>query len=107
VPASAYGDLQRVRPGEVKGPPHVAGIETTHDHRRPMVDQRVEAATRRIESFVCGGKHGAAKRSPQLGQAFTGAGRIDRFTYVDNSPAPALRRESVPERPDDSRRGTC
>ena len=83
VPTSAYGDLQRVRPGEVKGPRHVVGIEATHDHGRPAVDQRVEAAARRIEPLVRGGEHGAAKRSPQLGQAVNGAGRIDRFTHVN------------------------
>ena len=93
MPASAYGDLQRVRPDEVKGLPHVAGIEATHDHCRPMVDQRVEAAARRIESFVCGGKHGAAKRSPQLGQAFTGAGRTGHSCGPLPSPglAPGVR----------------
>jgi hypothetical protein len=91
VPTSAHGDLQRVRPGEGKGPPHVADIETTHDHGRPTVDQGVEAAARRTEPFVCGGEHGAANRSPQLGQAVTGAGRIDRFTHVGNTshPGPA------------------
>src|SRR6266487_5141625 len=31
VPTSAHGDLQRVRPGEVKGPRHIAGVETAHD----------------------------------------------------------------------------
>ena len=73
VPASAHGDLQRLRPGEVKGPRHVAGIETTHDHGWPAVDQGVEAAARRIEPGICAGEHGAANRSPQLGHAFTGA----------------------------------
>jgi len=73
VPASAHGHLQRARPGEVKSPRHVAGIEATHDHGRPAVDQRVEAAARRIEPLISGGEHRAANRPPQLSQAFTGA----------------------------------
>jgi hypothetical protein len=99
VPTSAHGDLQRVRLGEVKGPRHVAGIETTQDHGRPAVDTGVEAAARRIEPGICGGEHRAAKRSPQPGQGFTGAGRIDRFTHVDNTSRPGLAPEFAPERP--------
>jgi hypothetical protein len=63
VPTSAYGDLQRVRAGEVKGPRHIAGIQTAHDHGRPAVHQGVEAAARRIEPLIGGGEHGATQRS--------------------------------------------
>ena len=58
------------------------GVETPHDHGRSAVDQGVEAAARRIEPGICGGQHGTAKRSPQLGQVLAGAGRTDRFTHV-------------------------
>jgi hypothetical protein len=83
VPTSAYGDLERVRPREVEGPRHVTGAETTHDHGRPAIDQRVEAAARHVEPGVRGHQHGAGKRPPQLGQAVTvtDTGRIDRFTH--------------------------
>jgi hypothetical protein len=74
VPTSAYGDLQRVRPGEVKGPRHVAGIETSHDHGRPAVDQGVEAAR--------------AASNPASAGAST-APPTDRRNSVRSSPAPA------------------
>jgi hypothetical protein len=90
VPTSAYGDLQRVYPGEVKGPRHVAGIQTAHDHGRPAVNQRVEATARRIEPLISGGEHGSTQRLAQLGHALTGAGRIDRFTHVDHTSRPGL-----------------
>ena len=60
------------------------------------VDQGVEAAARRIEPGIGGGEHGAAKRSAELGQAFTGAGRIDHFTHVDNTSPPGLAPGFVP-----------
>ena len=90
VPTSAYGDLQRVRPGEVKGPRHIAGTQTAHDHGRSAVNQRVEAAARGIELLIGGGEHGATQRLAQLGQGLTGAGRIDRFTHVDHTSRPGL-----------------
>jgi hypothetical protein len=90
VPTPAYRDLQRVRPGEVKRPRHVAGIQATHDHGRPTVHQDIEAAARCVEPGISGNDHRAGQRSPQPGQAVTGAGRtdhlirIDRFTHAGN-----------------------
>jgi len=47
----------------------IAGAGAAHDHRRPAVDQRVEAAPSCVVPGVGGADAGAGQRAPQLIQA--------------------------------------
>ena len=54
VPASAHRHLQLVRPCEIERGRDVAGADAARDHRRPAVDESVEAAARRVVAGVVG-----------------------------------------------------
>src|SRR5918995_3657121 len=68
-PASPYRPLQPVRPCEIERRRHVVGADATRDHRRPAVDESVEATARGVVPGIAWGQHGAGERAPQLGRA--------------------------------------
>ena len=68
MPASAHGDLELVRPCEIESGRDIAGADAARDHRRPAVDERVEAAARCVVLGVRGADDGAGQRTPQLVQ---------------------------------------
>ena len=69
VPASSHRHLEPARAREIERRRHVAGAEAARDHRRPAVDEGVEAAPGRVVAGVGRGQHGAGQRAPQLGRA--------------------------------------
>jgi hypothetical protein len=69
VPASPHGHVQPLRTCESERGRDIAGAEATRDHRRPAVDESVEAAARRVVPGVRGADHRPGQRLPQLVQA--------------------------------------
>ena len=66
--AAAHCDLEPVRAGEVERNPDVLHTRAAHDHRRPVVDERVEAAAGCVVPRVRGLDDTTGQRSPQLAE---------------------------------------
>ena len=66
VTASAHGDLEPMRAGEVESGGDVSGSPAARDQRRPAVDERVEADARRVVARVLGAQDCACERLLQL-----------------------------------------
>ena len=69
VPPSAHGQGQLVRPCEIESDRDIASAEATRDHRRPAIDERIEAAAYCVVLGVGGADDGASQRPSQLVQA--------------------------------------
>ncbi len=69
VPSSAHSDLEFVRACEVEGRHDIARADATSDHRRPAVDESVEAAACRVVLRIPRSDDCAGHRPPQLVQA--------------------------------------
>lgn len=76
VPASAHGHLELVRPCEIEGGRDIAGSDATRDHRRPAVDESVEAAACRVVLGIGRADEAAGQRTPQLAQALVQEGHL-------------------------------
>jgi hypothetical protein len=82
VATAPHGHLEAVRPGVVEGCRHVGGAEAADDHRRPAVDERVEAAARSVIAGVAGPDDGPSHHSAQLAQALDSrAARLGLFAH--------------------------
>ena len=82
VAAAPHRDLEPVRPRVVEGGGHVAGAEAPDDHRRPAIDEGVEAAARPVVAGIAGADHRPGHLSAQLAKALDrGADRLDLFAH--------------------------
>jgi hypothetical protein len=68
VPAPAHRDFESVSAREVERRGHVTRARAARDYGRPAVDERVEAASRRVVFAVVGSDHRPRERAPQLAQ---------------------------------------
>ena len=66
VSSAAYCHLESVRLGEREGRCDICSASATRNHRRPSVDQRVEAAPRVIEVGVIGRDHLSHERAAKF-----------------------------------------
>ena len=65
VPASAHGDVELVLSGERECGCDILGACAAHDHGRPAIDERVEAAARSVVLRIRGHDHRAGQRLPE------------------------------------------
>src|SRR5262245_4623449 len=72
VAAAPHSDLQIVDAGEVESGRDICGPRTPCDHRRPTIDESVEADSRGFVFGVARDKHWAGERTPQFGQLAVG-----------------------------------
>ena len=77
VPASAHGHFQLVRACEVERGRDIAGADATGDHRRPAVDESIEAAAYRVVFSVGWADDGTGQRPPELVQALINVSHQD------------------------------